>query len=205
MKYLTLHETTAAYEAVKDSLELPHVALTLDDNAVHYQPLVAPSHEYVDLGLPSGTLWATCNVGADTPESYGDYFAWGETEPKTTYDWSTYKYCVGEYDRLTKYCSDTTYGYNGFTDDLYVLQPSDDAATVNWGEGWRTPKVRKLWNCWTNAIIDGIRLMGLAGCLLSGKMAIRFSCLLRGLKEFSLMMKDPKPNSIKRATVASIG
>ena len=94
-------------------------------------------HEYVDLGLPSGTLWATCNVGADTPESYGDYFAWGETEPKTTYDWSTYKYCVGEYDRLTKYCSDTTYGYNGFTDNLYVLQLSDDAASVNWGEGWR--------------------------------------------------------------------
>ena len=96
-------------------------------------------HEYVDLGLPSGTLWASCNVGADTPESYGDYFAWGETEPKTTYDWSTYKYCVGEYDRLTKYCSDTTYGYNGFTDNLYVLQLSDDAASVNWGEGWRMP------------------------------------------------------------------
>ena len=49
-------------------------------------------HNYVDLGLPSGTLWANCNVGAETPEGYGDYFAWGETEPKTTYDWSTYKY-----------------------------------------------------------------------------------------------------------------
>ena len=51
------------------------------------------NHEYVDLGLPSGTLWATCNVGATSPEEYGDYFAWGETEPKSTYDWSTYK-CV---------------------------------------------------------------------------------------------------------------
>ena len=96
-------------------------------------------HDYVDLGLPSGTLWATCNVGAETPEGYGDYFAWGETEPKTTYDWSTYKYCAGDYDLLTKYCSDSTYGYNGFTDNLYVLQPSDDAATVIWGEGWRMP------------------------------------------------------------------
>ena len=96
-------------------------------------------HDYVDLGLPSGTLWATCNVGADSPEGYGDYYAWGETEPKTTYDWSTYKYCEGDFDMLTKYCSDSRYGYNGFTDNLYDLQPSDDPATVNWGEGWRMP------------------------------------------------------------------
>ena len=44
-------------------------------------------HDYVDLGLPSGTLWATCNIGAASPEEYGDYFAWGETEPKATYNW----------------------------------------------------------------------------------------------------------------------
>lgn len=49
-------------------------------------------HDYVDLGLPSGTLWATCNVGAETLEGYGVYFAWGETAPKEIYDWSTYKY-----------------------------------------------------------------------------------------------------------------
>ena len=104
-------------------------------------------HDYVDLGLPSGTLWATCNVGADTPEGYGDYFAWGETEPKEIYDWSTYKYCNGDYDQLTKYSMlfhaygdvYANYGYNGFLDSLRVIQPSDDAATVNWGEGWRTP------------------------------------------------------------------
>ena len=96
-------------------------------------------HEYVDLGLPSGTLWATCNVGADTPEGYGDYFAWGETTPKTTYNWNTYKYCNGGegLNTLTKYCSDSNFGYNGFTDNLTVLQlMDDDAATVNWGSGW---------------------------------------------------------------------
>ena len=49
------------------------------------------SYEYVDLGL--SVKWAACNVGATTPETYGDYFAWGETEPKTTYDWITYKWC----------------------------------------------------------------------------------------------------------------
>lgn len=97
------------------------------------------SHDYVNLGLPSGTLWATCNVGADTPEDYGDYFAWGETQPKDWYDWSTYQYCMGSYNTLTKYCNNSVYGYNGFTDNLTILQPSDDAATANWGNGWRMP------------------------------------------------------------------
>lgn len=96
-------------------------------------------HAYVDLGLPSGTLWATCNVGATTPEGYGDYFAWGETQPKAIYNWNTYKYCNGSSDQLTKYCNNSDYGYNGFTDNLTALQPSDDAATVNWGSGWRMP------------------------------------------------------------------
>ena len=88
------------------------------------------THEYVDLGLPSGTLWATCNVGADTPEGYGDYFAWGETEPKDVYNWETYKLCNGNSDSFNKYCS---------TDGLMILQPSDDAATANWGNKWCMP------------------------------------------------------------------
>ena len=64
-------------------------------------------HEYVDLGLPSGTLWATCNVGANAPEDCGDYFAWGETAPKEVYDWSSYKYggIVNELFAMTKYCT----------------------------------------------------------------------------------------------------
>ena len=93
--------------------------------------------DWVDLGLPSGLLWATRNVGATAPEDYGDYFAWGETSPKSVYNWSTYIYCNGDYDQLTKYCSNSSYGYNGFTDNLTILQPGDDAATVNYGG--RTP------------------------------------------------------------------
>lgn len=93
---------------------------------------------YVDLGLPSGLLWAKCNVGADTPEDYGDYFAWGETSTKSNYNFSTYNYCInGEY--FTKYCNNADYGYNGYTDDLTTLEPGDDAATANWGHGWRMP------------------------------------------------------------------
>ncbi|MDD6781576.1 MAG: hypothetical protein PUD89_01400 [Bacteroidales bacterium] len=95
-------------------------------------------HEWVDLGLPSGTKWATCNVGATKPEEYGSYYAWGETEtePKTTYYWSTYKWCNGDYDTQTKYCTDSSYGT---VDNKTVLELADDAARANWGGAWRMP------------------------------------------------------------------
>jgi hypothetical protein len=93
-------------------------------------------HEWVDLGLPNGTKWATCNVGAESPEDYGDYFAWGETEPKDYYDWSTYKWYNGSYDTQTKYCTDS---YYGTVDNKTTLDLSDDAAYVNWGSSWRMP------------------------------------------------------------------
>ena len=91
-------------------------------------------HEYVDLGL--SVKWATCNVGATTPEGYGDYFAWGETEPKTTYSWSTYKWCNGTERTITKYCTDSDYGT---VDNKSTLELTDDAAHVNWGGKWRMP------------------------------------------------------------------
>ena len=97
------------------------------------------AHEWVDLGLPSGTLWATCNIGANSPEDYGDYFAWGETEPKAVYSWATYKWCNGDYNSMTKYCSNSDYGANGFVDNKKELDPEDDAAYVNWGSSWRMP------------------------------------------------------------------
>ena len=91
----------------------------------------------VDLGL--SVKWATCNVGADTPEGYGNYFAWGETNPKSNSAWSTYKWCNGTYKTMTKYCINSSYGYNGFTDNKTVLDAEDDAAHVNWGGSWRMP------------------------------------------------------------------
>lgn len=113
-----------------------------DETIVLTFSIPTPDHTYVDLGLPSGLLWATCNIGANTPEDYGDYFAWGETTPKDYYDWSTYQYANGtswEDPQLTKYCNNSSYGYNGFTDDLTTLLPEDDAATANCGDGWRMP------------------------------------------------------------------
>ena len=92
------------------------------------------NHEYVDLGL--SVKWATCNVGASKPEEYGDYFAWGETEPKSTYSWSTYKWCNGSSDTQTKYCTKSSYGT---VDNKTQLELSDDAARANWGGSWRMP------------------------------------------------------------------
>ena len=86
-------------------------------------------HEWVDLGLPSGTKWATCNVGASTPEEYGNYYAWGETETKSTYSWSTYFDTTDGGSTFTKYT----------TDGKTVLDLEDDAASANWGGAWRMP------------------------------------------------------------------
>ena len=93
-------------------------------------------YEWVGLGLPSGTKWATCNVGATAPEAYGDYYAWGETTTKSTYEWSIYKWCDGSYDTQTKYCTSSSYGT---VDNKTVLELADDAARANWGGAWRMP------------------------------------------------------------------
>lgn len=101
---------------------------------------------FVDMGLPSGILWATCNVGADSPDGYGDYFAWGETETKTIFDWNGYKHCIcissdsgNAYYPIIKYCDKWRLGYQGFTDGKTLLESEDDAASVNWGGDWRMP------------------------------------------------------------------
>ena len=118
-------------------------------------------HDYVDLGLPSGTLWATRNVGASAPEEYGDYFAWGETEPKNCYDWSTYKWCNGSMTKLTKYCLYSYYGYNDFVDDKTELDPADDAACAHY-PGGRMPSLEQIKelidSCtWTWSQRNGVR------------------------------------------------
>lgn len=98
--------------------------------------VVVDGHEYVDLGLPSGTKWATCNVGANQPTEYGGYFAWGETAPKDVYDWNSYKWSQGFFDVQAKYCTNAEYGT---IDGKNCLDAEDDAATANWGKNWRMP------------------------------------------------------------------
>ena len=119
----------------------------------------------VDLGLPSGLLWATCNIGAETPEGYGGYFAWGETVPKNDYQWSSYLYCNGDYNQLTKYCNNPSYGYNGFIDNLTTLEPSDDAATAHWGGNFRIPTKEEFEELYNNTTVTLIQQNDVNGYL----------------------------------------
>lgn len=125
-------------------------------------------HDWVDLGLPSGTRWATCNVGATSPEEYGNYYAWGETATKDDYSWETYQYANGNYNALTKYCDNSDYGYNGFVDNLTTLEPDDDAATINMGQGWRMPTQLEMMELLDFCTATWITQNGTNGMLLTG-------------------------------------
>ena len=112
--------------------------------------------KYVDLGL--SVKWATCNVGAETPEDLGKYYSWGETESKEFYDWTTYKWCRGSYNTQTKYNTESSYGT---VDNKTTLDLSDDAATANWGGSWRMPTEAEQYelcnNCtWTWTTQNGV-------------------------------------------------
>ena len=95
-------------------------------------------HEYVDLGL--SVMWATCNVGADNPYEYGDYFAWGEITSKNDSYWHNYKFSKGKTDRITKYCTKNRWGNKDNCTRLYL---SDDAANSIWGSSWRMPSQKE--------------------------------------------------------------
>lgn len=127
-------------------------------------------HEYVDLGLPSGTVWATCNLGAETPYDFGGTYAWGESadygtkdptnkknystfysEAKYQFGWHTYKYAPlsneAKYENryVTKYCQNKSYwAGEGEPDMLNKLAPEDDAANVLWGGHWKMPTKEQL-------------------------------------------------------------
>ncbi|MBO4434599.1 MAG: hypothetical protein J5769_03995 [Bacteroidales bacterium] len=99
--------------------------------------LLLNGHEYVDLGL--SVMWATCNIGANTPTETGNYYAWGETAPKGTYSHSNYVH--GKQDFFYKYVPHGQMGYSWDfePDGRLVLEFQDDAASVNWGQPWRIP------------------------------------------------------------------
>jgi hypothetical protein len=112
------------------------------------------SHARVDLGL--SVKWATMNIGAKSPKKYGSKYAWGETQPKNYYNWSTYDWGNPKEGGLTKYNTSSDYG---IVDNKTALDPADDIAHVNWGEPWRMPTVEE-WQelmdqcTWTLEMID---------------------------------------------------
>jgi hypothetical protein len=130
-------------------------------------------YDYVDLGLPSGTIWAKCNIGANEEIEYGDYFAWAETEIKKSYDWVTYKYCNGNYNELTKYCNDTLFGRDGiFADNITELEPEDDVVHINMGGKWNIPtkeQFKELLDNTTNEWIIDYNGTSVNGVLLTSK------------------------------------
>ena len=107
-----------------------------DENETGHAPAGV---EAVDLGLPSGTLWANMNVGAETPEDYGSYLAWGETQPKDVYNWKTYSYWHDSDD-------DGEFDLNELEDlGEDIGGTAYDAATANWGAPWRMPSQNQIW------------------------------------------------------------
>ena len=160
----------------KDGTKINYYVTDID--SVWFTSSTVSGREYVDLGL--SVKWATCNVGATKPEEYGDYFAWGETEPRYEagyskenpqthwkdektdgYSFSTYKWCNGSYNTLTKYCINSEEGNNGFTDNKTTLDPEDDVAHVQWGGTWRMPTWAEQYelcsNCtWTQTTLNGV-------------------------------------------------
>ena len=121
--------------------------------------------ELIDMGL--SVKWASFNLGASKPEEYGYYYAWGETEQKSLYRWSTYKWCEGSNKTLTKYNNLAEYGFNGFVDNKMELDPEDDAASVLLGAPWRIPTMEEwtelvdnsTWTWTTENGINGFRVV----------------------------------------------
>lgn len=145
-------------------------AIAIPANAEDPQP-PAPSepdgiiggHEYVDLGLPSGTLWATYNVGATSPYEGGDYFAWGEVEPKDDFTWENYQFFLGVE-------TDYNNGQWAILEDIgnNICGTEYDAARHKWGSGWRLPNDEELYElrmmCWNKYTTEN----GVRGCRVYG-------------------------------------
>ncbi|MCR5159352.1 MAG: hypothetical protein K6D37_09555 [Prevotella sp.] len=124
-----------------NTLSIADITNLIDIINTGNSPVNNNGHKYVDLGLPSGALWATCNVGASSPEEAGGYYAWGEIEEKDSYSWATYKWCDGTQPKvtnpsLTKYCDRGGYGA---LDGKISLELEDDVAHVKWGGSWHIP------------------------------------------------------------------
>ena len=120
-------------------------------------------HKYIDLGLPSKTLWATCNLGAEIPSEVGDYFAWGEVEPKEVFSWKNYEFYEGwEYDpNIGAWYIVKDIGTN-------ICGTEYDAATHHWGNGWKMPDEQQMYElkmlCWSQPVeINGVKGLNIYG------------------------------------------
>lgn len=161
-EYLKKFNSHSEYEAFKRSQQYiePNVSVCVTENDIHYNPIAAVVHEYVDLGLPSGTLWATENIKDDNGNEL--FFAWGEVSGYTSgqvgtdknFNWSDYKFGT-EYNQ-TKYND---------TDGKTVLETADDAATANWGSKWKMPTKEQFEELTANTTTAWTQVDGINGLL----------------------------------------
>lgn len=114
----------------------------------------------VDLGLSSGILWATINIGASSPADAGDYFAWGEKETKDNFGWETYGLCNGSYSTIFKYTQN---------DGKKILEPQEDVATSRLGKGWRIPTKEEMEELVNECRWTWERMNGQLGWRVTGK------------------------------------
>lgn len=124
-------------------------------------------HQYVDLGL--SVKWATCNIGADKPEEHGEYFSWGETENKRINNWETYRFTEGDKNEISKYCSNSQYGWHELADSLSALEPDDDVAHKKWGGSWRIPTKAQMKELIDNCTWTWTTRNDINGYLVTGK------------------------------------
>ena len=156
-------ETTYYYKAyLKEGGSYHRGSKTLSFTTKDYEDYAFSAPEAVDLGL--NVKWASFNLGASKPEEYGFYYAWGETKPKG----DSYTYKWGDLVALTKYCTDSSYGYNGFTDGKTLLDPEDDVAHVKLGGKWRMPTDAEWTDLRNNCTWEWTTMNGIKGRLVTG-------------------------------------
>ena len=174
-KYLKIFANKENYESLKDStLEQPYVVLLEDTGELIFSiDLYDPTngYEYVDLGLPSGIKWAKLNVGATKESDLGLFFQWGDTQGYTSdqcgtgegqkaFSWEDYKWCNGNYNTLTKYCTDSSYGT---VDNKIQLDLEDDGCHVYMGGDWRLPTGTNMQELIDNTNYESVTIEGMKG------------------------------------------
>ena len=135
--------------------------------------------EFVDLGL--GVLWATCNLGADTPSDYGDYYAWAELETKDYYYWGNYRYCSSNDSKgMDKYTTDNLSHHLLKTDELDRLEPLDDVASVLSGGEWHIPTAQDFKELIEKCTCNKVTVKGVKG--------VEFKSMVPGYKDKSIFI-----------------
>ena len=164
--------TTDALKAYKNFARgnAYYIQVTWDGSNLFFSNDYCPDGNHphmIDLGLPSGTKWACCNVGANSPSERGDHFAWGETTPKSYFKAYNYNwYSGGDDHKITKYCLNSDYGT---VDGRTELEPEDDAAYVNWGPEWRMPYLGQFYELIHNCTREWAKVNGVGGCVFKSR------------------------------------